>query len=98
VLTQQDVDSVRAMFPRVGDGKTLASNKLNRIDKLIGGGSAPAAAPEPAPPAAAKAQGGGRVVGSGNFGVTVSNGTSYRFDSQAKLDEFKRRVAAAGGR
>lgn len=95
VLTQQDVDSVRAMFPRVGDGKTLASNKLNRIEKLIGGGSsASAPAPSPAPPA----QGGGRVVGSGNFAVTAPNGTSYRFQTQALLDEFKRRAAQAGAR
>lgn len=95
-LTQQDVDSVRSMFPTPRDGQTLADNKLNRVEKLIGGGSAPAAAPEPAPPAAA--QGSGRVVGSGNFAVTAPNGTSYRFKTQALLDEFKRRAAQAGGR
>lgn len=35
VLTQQDVDSVRRLFPSVTDSKTLANRKLARIDKLI---------------------------------------------------------------
>lgn len=45
VLTQQDVDSVRALFPRVGDNKVLANNKLARVKSLIGGGAPAAAAP-----------------------------------------------------
>jgi hypothetical protein len=35
VLTQQDVDSVRNMFPKVGDNKTLAENKMARIKRQI---------------------------------------------------------------
>lgn len=35
VLTQQDVDSVRALFPRVTDNKTLAQNKLKRVRSLM---------------------------------------------------------------
>lgn len=36
VLTQQDVDSVRNLFPRVGDNATLAKNKMARVKQLIG--------------------------------------------------------------
>jgi hypothetical protein len=46
VLTQQDVDSVRAMFPRVGDNKALAAKKMATIKSLIG---SVGAAPPPPP-------------------------------------------------
>lgn len=45
VLTQQDVDSVRALFPSIRDNRELAQNKLNRVRALIGsGGGAPSRA------------------------------------------------------
>lgn len=35
VLTQQDVDSVKALFPRPGDSKTLRDRKINRLMGII---------------------------------------------------------------
>jgi hypothetical protein len=49
VLTQQDVDSVKELFPKPGDSKTLRDRKLARIKTIIGaleqteGAKAPAA-------------------------------------------------------
>jgi hypothetical protein len=37
VLTQADVDSVKAMFPRPGDGKSLRDRKIARVRSLMGG-------------------------------------------------------------
>ena len=53
VLTEQDVRSVRALFPTPGDSKTLRDRKIARIETIIGqleaqGGSTPIA-PETAP-------------------------------------------------
>lgn len=36
VLTQQDVDSVRALFPSPGDSKTLRDRKIARIKTVLG--------------------------------------------------------------
>lgn len=36
-LTQQDVDSVRALFPLVEDNQTLAQNKIQRVRTLLEG-------------------------------------------------------------
>ncbi len=36
VLTQQDVDSVKELFPKITDNKTLAENKLARVKRIIG--------------------------------------------------------------
>ena len=36
VLTQQDVDSVKALFPKPGDGKSLRDRKVARIKSIIG--------------------------------------------------------------
>lgn len=36
VLTQQDVDSVKALFPKPGDSKTLRDRKIARIRSIIG--------------------------------------------------------------
>lgn len=36
VLTQQDVDSVKALFPLPGDSKTLRDRKINRMMSIIG--------------------------------------------------------------
>lgn len=36
VLTEQDVQSVRAMFPKTGDGKSLRDRKIKRIRGLMG--------------------------------------------------------------
>lgn len=36
VLTQQDVDSVKALFPRPGDSKSLRDRKIARIKSIIG--------------------------------------------------------------
>lgn len=36
VLTQQDVDSVKALFPRPGDSKSLRDRKIERIKTIIG--------------------------------------------------------------
>lgn len=54
VLTEQDVQSVKALFPRPGDSKTLRDRKVNRMMTIISelegvegvGGVAPAAKPE----------------------------------------------------
>lgn len=46
VLTQQDVDSVRALFPRVGDNKVLAQNKIKRVKSLIAGSTTTTATPQ----------------------------------------------------
>lgn len=35
VLTQQDVDSVKAIFPRPGDSKTLRDRKVNRLLGIV---------------------------------------------------------------
>lgn len=35
VLTQQDVDSVRALFPKPTDNATLAKNKLDRVRRIM---------------------------------------------------------------
>lgn len=45
VLTQQDVDSVRNLFPKVGDNAALAKNKIARVKTLLAGTGA--AAPPP---------------------------------------------------
>lgn len=37
VLTQQDVDSVRAMFPKPGDSKTLRDRKIARVNTVLAG-------------------------------------------------------------
>lgn len=36
VLTQQDVDSVKALFPKPGDSKSLRDRKIMRIKSIIG--------------------------------------------------------------
>lgn len=38
VLTQQDVDSVRELFPKPGDSKTLRDRKVAQIHRLLGAG------------------------------------------------------------
>lgn len=47
VLTQQDVDSVRNLFPKPQDNKTLAENKIKRVKELIGSAGTAAAPPAP---------------------------------------------------
>ena len=51
VLTQQDVDSVKALFPRPGDSKSLRDRKVGRIKGIIGQleGGEVGAAPPPGP-------------------------------------------------
>lgn len=54
VLTQQDVDSVRNLFPRPGDSKTLRDRKINRMMNIIGeleGADLPGGGPSAAPAA-----------------------------------------------
>lgn len=53
VLTQQDVDSVKELFPKPGDSKTLRDRKISRIKTIIGqleaiegSGGAPPQAPK----------------------------------------------------
>lgn len=49
VLTEQDVQSVKALFPRPGDSKSLRDRKVARIKTLMGqleGGGAETAAPD----------------------------------------------------
>lgn len=36
VLTQQDVDSVRAMFPKTGDSRTVRDRKIARVFSILG--------------------------------------------------------------
>ena len=51
VLTQQDVDSVRDLFPRPGDSKSLAASKLANVKTLMQSAPADGAAePDPAAP------------------------------------------------
>jgi len=45
VLTQQDVDSVRALFPRPGDNAQLSKNKLDRVKRIMQQMQSPEAAP-----------------------------------------------------
>lgn len=57
VLTQADVDSVRALFPLPSDNATLAKNKIARVEKLLRSGqSAPSAPSAPATPTPAQAR------------------------------------------
>lgn len=87
VLTQQDVDSVRALFPRVEDNATLAKNKIDRVKSLMSSvpgavaGEAPASAPNRTP-----------VGGSPVIEVVAPNGKTYTFPNQAQADQFKRRA------
>lgn len=37
VLTEQDVQSVKALFPKVGDNAKLATAKLDRVDRIMSG-------------------------------------------------------------
>jgi hypothetical protein len=58
VLTQQDVDSVRELFPKPGDNQQLAQNKLNRVREILSviqpqASHEPSAAPDAAAPAGA---------------------------------------------
>lgn len=54
VLTQQDVDSVRALFPRPGDNAQLSKNKMDRVKRIMqqmqSPGDAPAGLPRGAGP------------------------------------------------
>lgn len=62
VLTQQDVDSVRALFPLATDNAQLAKNKIERVRKLMSAiqePSAPGAAPKVPDPLGIR-PGGGR--------------------------------------
>jgi hypothetical protein len=52
VLTQQDVDSVRELFPKPGDNQQLAQNKLNRVRGILAV-IQPQASHEPSAPDAA---------------------------------------------
>jgi hypothetical protein len=54
VLTQQDVDSVKALFPQPGNSKTLRDRKITRVEGIISkleGAPKPGAAPAAKPPA-----------------------------------------------
>lgn len=42
VLTQQDVDSVKAMFPKATDSAAIAKRKLTLIENILGGATTPA--------------------------------------------------------
>jgi hypothetical protein len=53
VLTQADVDSVRALFPKPGDNAQLAKNKLDRVRRLMAAMQTPEGSP------------GGRASGAG---------------------------------
>lgn len=54
VLTQQDVDSVKALFPRPGDSKSLRDRKIARVMGLIGQLEGVATVPGTKPPAEPK--------------------------------------------
>jgi hypothetical protein len=88
VLTQQDVDSTRNLFPQVGDNKTLAENKLARVNRLIAGGAA-APAPATAEPQTPNAT---PIGGRAGVEVEAPNGKVYTFESQAQADAFKKRA------
>lgn len=48
VLTQQDVDSVRELFPKPGDSKTLRDRKIARVKSILAGNTSPTATSPPA--------------------------------------------------
>ena len=75
VLTQQDVDSVRELFPKPGDSKTLRDRKIARVKTILSG--APTASPSSA-------------GGAGKISVTAPDGSVHPFDTQAQADAFKR--------
>jgi len=54
VLTQQDVDAVRALFPKPGDNQQLAQNKIARVRSLLSA-MQPMASHESTPPGGAPA-------------------------------------------
>ena len=76
VLTQQDVDSVKALFPRPGDSKTLRDRKIARVKFILGiGGDSPSPAPQQTQP---KAGGAPKVGDVKKF----LNGKSGKWDGQ----------------
>lgn len=89
VLTQQDVDSVKELFPRPGDSKTLRDRKINRINHIIGEleGTASTTTPmqAPAPQAAARP-----AASPASFSVRTPDGQTFTFPSQKAADDFKR--------
>ncbi len=77
VLTQQDVDSVKMLFPAPGDSKTLRDRKLKRVMGIIGELEGATNGPaKPAPSAPPAASGGRiRVVGpNGEKGTVPDDG------------------------
>jgi len=75
VLTQQDVDSVKELFPKPGDSKTLRDRKITRVRTIIGA-------------LEATERGKGSTSG-GAVTVAAPNGKTYTFASQADADAFK---------
>jgi hypothetical protein len=73
VLTQQDVDSVRAGLPNASDSKSLRDRKMARIYKILDG---QAGTPKP-------------KTGGGKITVKAPDGSSHTFDTQAQADAFK---------
>lgn len=71
VLTQQDVDSVRALFPRPGDNAQLSKNKLDRVKRIMQQMQAPDAAPagRGAGPVGGRASGGPATGGADPLGI-----------------------------
>ncbi len=72
VLTQQDVDSVKMLFPRPGDSKSLRDRKVARVMSIVGQLESAAGGAEP--PAAAGER--IRVVGPNGESGTVPAGTA----------------------
>lgn len=58
VLTQQDVDSVRALFPRPGDNAQLSKNKMDRVKRIMQQMQSPGDAPGGLPRGAGPGGGG----------------------------------------
>jgi len=77
VLTQQDVDSVKALFPRPGDSRTLRDRKVTRMMGIIGELEGVEGLPPKEP------------VG---FSVTAPDGQVFTFPTQAAADVFKKRA------
>jgi hypothetical protein len=65
VLTELDVQSAKALFPRPGDSKELRDRKINRLNSLLGSGGAYGAPDSSAKPAEAPAapKSGAKTIG-----------------------------------
>jgi hypothetical protein len=85
VLTQQDVDSVKNLFPTPGDSKSLRDRKVTRMMGIIGDLQSTEGVVQPAPAPGAPAP----QLG---ISVTTPDGQTFTFPDQGRADAFKKRA------